>query len=126
MEFVEQGKYIVLTSDLIRDELTEAPEHVRSFVKSLPEHVFEFCHLDDEAIILAQKYIDAGALTGKSLNDARHVAVATVHNADCIVSCNFKHLVNRVRIAKFNGVNSLAGYQAIDIKKPEEVIDYDE
>ncbi len=36
----------------------------------------------DEAITLAEKYISEGALTNKSYNDALHIALATINNAD--------------------------------------------
>jgi len=124
-ELVRQKKYIILVSDVTQLELENAPGNVGSFLGTLPTDVIEFCQVNEEIENLAQSYIDLGVLTSKSINDARHVATATVYDADYIVSCNFKHLVNAIRIAKFNAVNVLKGYGTIDIKRPEEVIDYD-
>lgn len=85
----------------------------------------QIVEISDEANALAQAYVIAGALGKASMADATHVAVATVVGADLIVSWNFKHIVNFDRIKKFNGVNSLQGYFAIDIRSPLEVA-YDE
>ena len=58
--------------------------------------------------------------------DARHVAAATVARADLLLSWNFKHFVNYERIQKFNGVNILRGYTAVDIRSPLELGDANE
>ena len=55
--------------------------------------------------------------------DALHVAAATVARADLILSWNFKHIVNYQRIRRFNGVNALEGYVAIEIRSPLELGD---
>ena len=49
------------------------------------------------------------------------MAAATVARADLILSWNFKHLVRYDKVRKFNGVNALNGYPAIDIRSPLEV-----
>jgi len=107
-------------------ELKKAPGYVKALIDGLSSDVRVFCKVTDEVKNLAQSYIDFGVLKEKNINDAIHVATATVYHADCIVSCNFKHMVNRIRIAQFNEVNQCKGYGIIDIKRPEEVIDYDD
>lgn len=54
-------------------------------------------------------------------DDARHVAAATVAGADVIVSWNFRHIVNRERIRRYNAVNALNGYREIEIYSPQEM-----
>ena len=75
----------------------------------------------DEADALAQAYVDAGALGKASLEDALHVATATVAGADLILSWNFRHLVNYDRIRRLNAVNLMNGYRPMDIRSPMEV-----
>ena len=48
-------------------------------------------------------------------------AAASVAGADLMLSWNFKHIVRYDRIRKFNGVNALKGYSALDIRSPLEV-----
>jgi hypothetical protein len=55
-------------------------------------------------------------------DDARHVAICTVHRVDHLVSWNFKHLVNVRRAAGFNAVNLLQGYAPVSIINPKELI----
>ena len=117
-ELVKEGIYIVLISDITTSELQKAPKHVQDIVSNLPREFVEFCSVNDEAKTLAQKYIEAGILTHDDVNDAEHVALATICNVNCIVSCNFKHLVKASKIAKFNSVNIANHYGLIDIRRP--------
>ena len=48
-------------------------------------------------------------------------AVATIARADVIVSWNFRHMVDFDRIRKFNRVNAMEGYPAIEIRSPLEM-----
>jgi hypothetical protein len=54
-----------------------------------------------------------------------HCALATIHKADVLVSWNFKHIVNVIRIRGYNAVNMKLGYPTIDIRSPKELIDYE-
>ncbi len=55
--------------------------------------------------------------------DALHVALASVAQAEVLVSWNFKHLVQLRRIRGFHAVNVLHGYPLLEIRSPREVID---
>ena len=123
-DLVMKKKFQILVSNMTYQELSRAPGYVMALIDGLASDVRIFCTVTDEVKNLAQSYIDFGVLTEKSINDAIHVATATVYHADCIVSCNFRHMVNRTKIAQFNEVNRRQGYGMIDIKRPEEVIDY--
>ncbi len=59
---------------------------------------------------------------GANLNDALHIALATLAKADVLVSWNFRHMVNWRRIRACNEVNRKNGYHAIDIRTPEETV----
>lgn len=70
---------------------------------------------------LADQYILAGAFTRTMLNDAVHVAAATLSRQDILVSWNFKHLVNRRRRATVASVNAREGLPLLDILSPPEL-----
>ena len=81
--------------------------------------------ISKEALELQSHYVASGVVTEKSLDDALHVAIATVSACDLIVSWNFKHIVHFDKIPKYNAVNVLNGYGQIGIYSPLEVIHYD-
>jgi hypothetical protein len=60
-----------------------------------------------EAEELAQHNIDCDILPGKKRDDALHVAIATVHKMDILVSWNHRHKANLRKSEQFRGVNLL-------------------
>ena len=102
-------------------ELALAPERVQALADSLPESRIIRVPATPDADILRDAYIEAGIITEKSIYDATHVAIATVAQADAIVSWNFKHIVQLQRILAYNEVNAAHGYPALSIVSPMEV-----
>jgi predicted nucleic acid-binding protein len=122
-EQLTAGRCHALLCTLTLEELARAPEEVRKLVERLPPTLRTVLTVTNQARKLAERYIEAGVLSGGARADAIHVAVATLAHAKAIVSWNFKHLVNLRRVEGFNGVNLLAGYQSIDIRTPNEVLE---
>ena len=116
------GRKTAIISDQTLKELEEAPFQVRDFVKPIPLANIEMIELNQEAILLAKKYIQEGAVTKKHLVDAQHIAIATVNRIELIASWNFKEMVNVYKIRQYNAVNLKYGYSLIDIRSPKELI----
>lgn len=121
-QMAEQGDITILVSDLLTDELVEAPAEVGTLLQGLARSSVELITRSDEAHELQRQYLLAGILGASSSDDALHVALATVAEANVIVSWNFKHIVHLDRIKKFNAVNALQGYPSIEIRSPWEVV----
>jgi len=126
MEAVKRGDFIVLISEIVLAELGDAPEDVKNLLISLPENMIEKVTVSEEIIGLRDKYIEADILSPKWLDDAAHVASATVAQADAIVSWNFKHIVRLDKMKSYNRVNLASGYDILTIVSPKEVIIDDE
>lgn len=60
-----------------------------------------------------------------SFNDCIHIATATIHRADILVSWNFKHIVNVYRIRGYNSINLRMNYPTLEIRSPKEIVDYE-
>ncbi len=120
-EQARQGRFIIVLSDVTLRELVPAPSRVRQLTESIPEPYLELVSLTEEQDILAQHYIQEGALTPKYESDAHHIAIATILKVDSLVSWNFKHMVNFFRIKQYNSINLKFGYTTIDIRTPKEV-----
>lgn len=120
---VRQDRFVVLISQVTVDELRNAPTEVQNVLASLGEDRTEWIEMDDEIVGLTEAYIQAGVVGVRSRNDAVQVAAATVARAELILSWNFRHIVNIVRIDRFNGVNLANGYRSIDIRSPLEIQD---
>ena len=74
---------------------------------------------------LGQQYVSENVVGQTSLNYCFHIALATLHKADLLVSWNFKHIVNIERIHGYNAVNLKNGYHILEIRNPREAFDYE-
>lgn len=120
-EFKTGAKKIII-SDLAADELTGAPEAVHLILNAVPLQYRQYLDTSDKAKELALTYIREGALSNKSYNDALHIALATLNNADVLASWNFKHIVNLNRIRLYNSINMRLGLRLIEIRTPREIL----
>lgn len=124
-ERVKQGEIVILVSDLLDKELTDAPNHVRVLLETIPSDCIEYVSSTADSDLLADKYIEANVVGKTSRDDCQHIAIATLCKADVLVSWNFKHIVNLTRINGYNGINILLGYRALEIRTPKELIRYE-
>jgi predicted nucleic acid-binding protein len=121
MEAIKQEKFILLMSDIIVSKLINAPQAVKDILLSIPQRVIEVVKITPEVLQLRDAYINEGVVTSKSINDATHVAAATIARADAIISWNFKHIVRLDKMKGYNQINLLNGYGILTIISPLEV-----
>lgn len=121
---VRTGRFSLVTSAVVADELEEAPPKVQSDYEALFPHV-TVVEITEEALNLQQAYLEAGILTPTWEDDALHIALATVSGCELIVSWNFRHIVHFQKIPQYNAVNALHGYDKLAIHSPPEVISDD-
>ncbi len=118
---VENGELKVVYSEITNDELMEAPDKVKNFLKRLPLKQKEFVEITPEAVNLADTYIREKVVGKTSRADCIHIALATIYKVDILVSWNFKHIVNITRIRGYNSVNLKLGHQTLEIRTPKEI-----
>lgn len=126
LDMAGAGELTLLVSNVVSDELLEAPEAVQEVFSALPDACLEWLDIGPEEEDLRQKYLDDAVVTDKSKDDALHVAAATVARADMIVSWNFRHIVNFRKMRGYNAVNLREGYPTLEIHSPREVVSYEE
>lgn len=119
-EILKRGDFILLFSSVTQDELNNAPEHVKALVNSVKAINTEYLNSSDEAVELANEYISAKVVGQTSFADCLHIALATIHKADYLISWNFKHIVNVQRINGYNSINLKNGYKVLEIRSPRE------
>ena len=121
---LEKNEIIFVVSDLLDLELLNAPEKVRELLHNYSSEKFQRVELIDEVIALADNYIFEKVVGQTSLEDCRHIALATINRVDVLASWNFKHIVNLDRIKGYNSVNLKLGYPMIEIRSPKDLINY--
>jgi predicted nucleic acid-binding protein len=114
----ELHEYRAVSSILVQRELERLDEpHRTGYLKLLDP--IEKLGLSEEAAILAEGYISRGIFHRKFLADAVHVAIASVHKLDYLVTWNFGHIANVRKQARIRLFNTAAGFFSPSIVTPE-------
>ncbi len=121
IDWARQQQLTLLISETTLTEREAAPADVQSILKDLPLESLEMVALTTEVLSLRDAYVHAGVVGPRRVNDAAHVAAATVARADAIVSWNFKHIVRLEKMKGYNQVNLMNGYGILTIITPREV-----
>ena len=125
-ERIKNGDFQVYLSEISRLELLPAPKRVQDLLKLIPQGNLVNLEFTEEARSLAENYISEKILGKASMDDAYHIAIATINRIDVLLSWNFKHIVNWDKIRFFNAINMKNGYHSIEIRSPKELLKYED
>jgi hypothetical protein len=76
-----------------------------------------------DATSLAEALVAGGGLPTKARVDAFHVAIATVHGMDYLLSWNCKHIANAMLRGRIEAICRAAGYEPPVICTPLELVE---
>ena len=123
----QNGVYEVCLSSLTLKEVSECPEPKRSllrdYLKQIQYSIFE---ITQEVSEVARQIINMGVLTEKSFDDCQHIGAPVVNECDCIISWNFRHIVNLKTIRGVRAITNLEGYKPIEIWNPSVLLESEE
>lgn len=114
--------YEMIISEVVLWEIEAASESKKVLLMGTVEGM-PVLPMTPQANHLAADYIRHRILPPGSIDDARHVALATLHGVDALVSWNFGHLVNIRRSKGINELNESLHLPPIEIITPEEVLE---
>ena|ERR1700753_2905626 len=124
-EQVKRGRVVCLYSETVERELSGASGKVRKILTDLPKKQLKVIKTAIPIVDLAEEYIVRKIVERTSHDDCLHVAAATVYQVDVLVSWDFKHIVNPMRIKLFNSVNLRFGYKELKIYSPRQLLSYE-
>jgi predicted nucleic acid-binding protein len=114
----ELSEYQAFTSILVQRELERIDEpHRTGYLKIIKN--LDRLELTEEVAILAEGYVSRGIFHRKFIADAVHVALASFHKVDYLVTWNFGHLANVRKQARVRLFNAAAGFFSPAIVTPE-------
>ena len=123
-DMFKDGKYDVYLSTVTLEEVSDCPEPTRSQLYNYLEQInYTPIEITDDMSDIAQQIIDMGILTKKSYDDCQHIAAAVIYGCDCIISWNFKHIVNIKTIRGVRAITNLKGYKYIEILNPSVLLE---
>jgi hypothetical protein len=110
----------VYTSELVIRESgagdPEAAEKRLKLLESMPTLA-----IDNEVMALAIALLDTKAVPHQAVEDAYHIALATVHGMDYLLTWNCKHIANATMWHKIDEICRNNGYEPPIISTPEQL-----
>lgn len=102
-------KYELVTSDAVFEELNEGnyptKKDALALINDLP--VLE---IDRSVIEIVKAYVANKAMPKDPKGDALHLAIATHHKCDFLLTWNCNHIANPNKFIHLSAVNALLGY----------------
>jgi predicted nucleic acid-binding protein len=127
--FIKTGIYDCYISEYVLQEINKTSdlskkERLLNTIEIYPVCLIEISK-ENEIEFLAEEYINSRIIPQTQKLDALHIAIATVHKIDYLVSWNYKHLANVNREKKIIALNLQYNYlHPLRICTPLELIDY--
>ena len=123
-EMFKNGVYEVCLSSLTMKEVSDCSEPKRSALRDYLKQIqYESYDITKDVLDVAHQLVAMGVLTNKSFDDCQHIGAAVVNNCDCIISWNFKHIVNIKTIRGVRAITNLEGYKPIEIWSPSVLLE---
>lgn len=119
-----KGHYDIYVSNIVLLEVSKASVVVRERLEDLiNKYKPQMLESSVETKVLAELYIKRGVIPAAKVEDALHVAIASVAEMDALITWNFKHLANLKKTEYFYSINIEQGYwKKLEIVTPMEVM----
>lgn len=109
------------------EEIENCPEPKRDQLLDCLEQInYTLVQINKNVAEIAEQIIEMGILTKKSYDDCQHIGAAIISECDCIISWNFKHIVNIKTIRGIRAVTNLKGHKPIEILNPSVLLESEE
>ena len=120
---IVQNEMEAYSSVYVIEELDRAPEPKRrEMLNLISKYEITVLQIDQRAFNLSEIYIEMGIIPLKFRIDGIHIAMAAIHNLDCIVSLNFHH-INKLKTKMATEIiHRMKGYNNPFICTPMEII----
>ena len=111
----------VYISDIVIDEASRGSSN-QSELRLMAIKDFQVIERNDKASKLAKILLEKKGLPKQCLDDALHIAVASIYEIDFIVTLNFKHINNPYTKTKIRKIIKEEGYRCPVLCSPEELL----
>lgn len=117
---LQREQHELFTSQVVLDEIAAGE---RAMAKRRLECMAGITVLDltPAAEALADKILQSGLLPAKADGDAAHIALATVHKLDILLTWNCRHIANAAIEVRLRRLVQAQGYELPAICTPEEL-----
>lgn len=121
---LRRSEYQLFVSKLVLEESNRGdPDAARRRLEYAAD--MPLLELDDETYRLSRMFLDSGTIPIKAQADAAHVAVATRHNVEYVLTWNCRHIANATIKRRLAALLWREGYEIPAICTPYELFGRD-
>ena len=114
-------EYEAVTSVAVLDELSQGDYPTKSDVLQLMENI-PILPFEEPILEIVETYIRHKLMPADPVGDALHLAVASYHKCDFLLTWNSRHLANANKFAHIRRVNTMLGLFVPMLVTPLELI----
>lgn len=116
----KRRRFVLFTSNVVLREASLGDPRIAARRLAALDRV-ALMHVSEEAMELAAELVRSGGLPRTAAADAFHIAVATVHGMDYLLTWNCKHIANALLRGRIETVCRAVGFEPPVICTPEEL-----
>lgn len=117
---LKRHEHDLFTSQIVLDEIGSGDATMAEQRLALVDAI-ALARATDESEALTQRIIDSGVVPPRANRDAAHIALATVHAMDMLLTWNCRHIANATIQARLRNLAQEAGFTLPVICTPEEL-----
>jgi predicted nucleic acid-binding protein len=119
---IRRAGFDLYISQLVIQEASAGDETMAELRLQVIEDI-PLLELSEEAVTFAKRLVKDGPLPQKAVEDALHIAVATLNGMDYLLTWNFRHIANATMRYKIERVCRSEGYEPPVICTPQELLE---
>jgi predicted nucleic acid-binding protein len=113
--------YILVTSEAVLEELQHGDYPNKEKTISLVEEI-KLVRIEPPIIEIVQTYIDHKVMPRDPTGDALHLALASYHKCDFLLTWNCSHLANANKFKHISRINTMLGLYVPILATPLEML----
>ena len=118
---LQREKHELFTSQVVLDEISSGEAAMaRQRIELMAE--ITLLDLTEEANALTKQILGSGLLPATADRDAAHIALATVHGMDILLTWNCRHIANASIVGRLRRLVEKQGHTLPEIYTPDELM----
>ena len=118
---LQREKHELFTSQIVLDEIAAGEREMAQRRLELMAGLI-MLDLTPAAETLAERVLHSGLLPATADGDAAHIALATVHKLDILLTWNCRHIANAAIVGRLRRMMEAQGHTLPEIYTPEELL----
>lgn len=121
----KRKNYEIFTSEAVINELNSGDYPNKKKILNLVEHL-QFLPIESEIAEIVTAYIQYKVMPNDPVGDALHLAIASYHKCDFLLTWNCNHLANANKFGQIKRINAILGLFVPSLVTPLELLGEDE